>query len=80
MIDTRLHRNLAIKRIDLYRCIGCGVCVQSCMNDVIRLKRGTAYIAYQEDCSQCFACVEDCPREAISLGWVNVQDMHTVSK
>ena len=56
--------------IDEDLCIGCGVCVQSCMNDVIRMKKGKAYIAYQEDCSQCFSCVEDCSREAISLGWI----------
>jgi len=70
MLEKRLDRNLAIEEIDPYRCIGCGVCVQSCMNDVIRMKKGKASIEYQEDCSQCFACVEDCPREAISLGWV----------
>lgn len=61
---------LAIKEIDPYRCIGCGVCVQSCMNDVIRFRRGKAIIAYQEDCSTCLACEFDCPREAISFGWL----------
>jgi NAD-dependent dihydropyrimidine dehydrogenase PreA subunit len=70
MVEKRFKRKLAIKEIDSYRCIGCGVCMQSCMNDVIRMRKGMAYIKYQEDCSQCFACVEDCPREAISLGWV----------
>jgi NAD-dependent dihydropyrimidine dehydrogenase PreA subunit len=62
---------LVIKEIDFYRCIGCGVCFQSCTNDVIRMKGGKAYIAYQEDCSQCFACEKDCSREAISFGWIN---------
>ncbi|MDP2917019.1 MAG: 4Fe-4S dicluster domain-containing protein [Dehalococcoidia bacterium] len=63
-------KSIKIKEIMPHRCIGCGVCVQSCMNDVIRMKQGKATIAYQEDCSQCFACVIDCPRDAISLGWV----------
>ena len=72
MAMMRVRETLAIKEIDPYRCIGCGVCVQSCMNDVVRIKRGKAYIAYQEDCSACFFCVEDCPREAISLGLVSV--------
>lgn len=61
---------MAIKDIDPYRCIGCGVCAQSCMNDVVRMKGGKARIVYQEDCSQCFSCVIDCPRSAISLGWL----------
>jgi len=59
---------LLIKEIKPYRCIGCGVCVQSCPCDTIRMKKGKAYIAYQEDCCACFFCVEDCPREAICLG------------
>ena len=64
--------SLSIKEIDTYRCIGCGVCVQSCMNDVLRMKRGKAHIAYQEDCSICFACETDCPREAIFFGLVQI--------
>lgn len=68
MAKTR-PRKIAIVDIDSYRCIGCGVCVQSCPNDVIRMKRGKAYIAYQYDCSACFACEVDCPREAVSLGF-----------
>lgn len=62
---------IGIKEIASYRCIGCGVCVKSCMNDVIRMKRGVAYVTYPEDCSACFACLEDCPREAIIISVVN---------
>ena len=72
LTSMRLKRLLVIKEIDPYRCIGCGVCVQSCMNDVISMKKGRAVIAYQEDCSQCYSCVEDCPREAITMGWIDL--------
>ncbi len=60
-----------VTEIDPYLCIVCGVCVQSCQNDVIRMKRGQAYIKYPEDCSGCCFCMEDCPREAIFLGVVS---------
>jgi MinD superfamily P-loop ATPase len=68
MTKTATEARVVITEIMPYRCIGCGVCVESCMNDVIRMKRGKAHIAYQEDCAGCFVCREDCPREAISLG------------
>ncbi len=66
-----LGTTIAIDEIDPYRCIGCGVCVQSCQNDVIRMKGGKAYRAHLEECSGCTFCIEDCPREAISLGLVS---------
>ena len=62
---------VAVSVIDRYRCIGCGTCVQSCTNDVLRMKGGKAYIAYQEDCSACFGCEIDCPRDAIYLGLID---------
>lgn len=63
-----MAKKIRILSIDPYRCIGCGVCVQSCFNDVLRMKRGKAAVAYPEDCSQCFACEVDCPREAVIIG------------
>ncbi|MDP2718700.1 MAG: 4Fe-4S dicluster domain-containing protein [Dehalococcoidia bacterium] len=63
-------KQLKITEIDPYRCIGCTACVQSCFNDVLRMKKGKAVIAYGEDCSQCFSCEVDCPRDAVFFGWV----------
>ena len=56
-----------VAEIDHFRCIGCGVCVQSCQNDVLRLKKGKSFLRYPEDCSGCSFCIEDCPREAVTL-------------
>jgi NAD-dependent dihydropyrimidine dehydrogenase PreA subunit len=61
---------VAVIEIDRYRCIGCTVCVQSCTNDVLRMRGGKACIAYQEDCSACFSCEIDCPRDAVYLGLI----------
>ncbi len=59
---------VVIKEVDACRCIGCAVCVHSCPNDVLRMKAGKAYIAYADDCSACFACEVDCPRDAVVMG------------
>lgn len=49
-------------------CNGCGVCVDSCPTDVLRLDSGgKATAAYPQDCQACFLCIIDCPVDAIGL-------------
>jgi NAD-dependent dihydropyrimidine dehydrogenase PreA subunit len=52
-----------------YACTGCGVCVESCPVDVLRLDSAThkAVPLYAEDCQACFLCAIDCPRDAIDV-------------
>ena len=66
---------MAIQRIYEERCVGCRICVDSCMNDVIRMRKGKAYIAYPEDCTTCFSCEHDCPRYAIWIVAPRVKDI-----
>lgn len=70
MVADLTGKKISIKYIDPFRCIGCTACVQSCMNDVIRMQKGRAAIIYRNDCSACFACENDCPRDAIFFGIV----------
>ncbi len=60
---------MGIERIDESLCDGCGICVEGCPMDVIRLdeEKERAYIAYADDCGVCFQCATDCPQEAISV-------------
>ena len=73
MAIVMANRKIDITRIDPHRCIGCGTCVQSCMNDVLRMRRGKATIVYQNDCSACFACENDCPREAVFFDLIEIE-------
>lgn len=47
-------------------CIGCGVCVDDCPSDAIKMVDDLAVID-EELCSDCGACVDECPSDAISM-------------
>ena len=56
--------------IDKNQCIGCGICVNVCPQDVFfgSKKKKVPKVTYPEECWHCNACVLDCPRvEAIRL-------------
>lgn len=58
---------MAIEKIDYDKCIGCGICMDTCSCDVIRMDTytGKPRIAYKEECCVCLYCIEDCPVDAI---------------
>ncbi len=60
---------MGIKRIDEKLCTGCGICLEDCPMDVIRMNEETdkAYIRYPGDCQSCHLCEMACPENAIDL-------------
>lgn len=55
-----------ITRIDEEKCTGCGICVDTCPLDTLRLnEKEKAYIAYPEDCMTCYLCEMSCAFDAI---------------
>jgi NAD-dependent dihydropyrimidine dehydrogenase PreA subunit len=56
-----------IEGIDNSLCNGCGICIKSCMSDVLRMDEKTEkpIIKYPDDCSACLVCEMDCPQNAI---------------
>ena len=65
---------MVIEKLDIELCTGCGICINSCAVDVIRMdeKGGKAVIKYPGDCMCCFHCEWDCPEEAIYVSPVRV--------
>ena len=61
-----------ITDVNKTKCTGCGICVDLCNMDVLRLdtSNGKAYIAYHEDCMTCFECALNCPEDAIYVSFV----------
>ena len=54
-------------------CTGCGVCVESCPTDVLRLDATQKAVPmYPDDCQACLLCVIDCPREAVEVSFQRV--------
>ncbi len=58
-----------IESIDQTKCTGCGICVETCPIDTLRMDAGTgkAFIAYPEECMTCFVCEMNCPAGAVSV-------------
>ena len=55
---------MAVK-VDKEKCTGCGICVEACSVDAIKIEKDKAVIS--DECVECGVCVNECPNEAISL-------------
>ena len=51
--------------IDADECIGCGICVDACPQEVLEVVGGKADVVNEDACIACGDCVEDCPMGAI---------------
>ncbi len=58
---------MGVRHIDVDLCNGCGICVDCCPLDVLRMDGAgqKAYIKYLRDCQGCFLCQDQCPEDAI---------------
>lgn len=58
---------MGIRRIDRELCNCCGICIDNCPMDVIRMEENfqIPVIKYLRDCQSCFMCSHDCPQNAI---------------
>jgi electron transfer flavoprotein alpha subunit len=53
-------------KIDKSKCVGCGLCVQSCPLGMITLETRTAVAS--ANCVCCGSCLRECKAGAISCG------------
>jgi len=57
-----MEKAMAIK-INNDKCTGCGVCVDICPVQAIKIENQKAII--NEECVECAACIDQCPNQAI---------------
>jgi NAD-dependent dihydropyrimidine dehydrogenase PreA subunit len=60
-------KNVTSIKINPDRCTGCGVCLEVCPHDVLRVGNGKASIIDRDSCMECGACVSNCAFAALSV-------------
>lgn len=48
-------------------CTGCGVCIDSCPNDVLDLEDDLAIVVNGDNCDGCGTCAEECPMGCVEV-------------
>jgi NAD-dependent dihydropyrimidine dehydrogenase PreA subunit len=58
---------MGVRKIDVSGCTGCGICVEYCPMDVLRMDDDSqkAFIKYIRDCQGCFLCERVCPENVV---------------
>ena len=65
---------LALPRMIVENCTGCGLCVKTCPAQVLEMRNGKASIAHGDRCSQCSHCVAVCPVNALEDRYAGAED------
>ena len=52
--------------LETEECIGCGICVDACPQDVLEIAGGVVVVENEDACLACGDCVEECPMGCIT--------------
>jgi len=67
MPALRYLENVVTLKLDLEKCIGCGMCANVCPHGVLEIERRKARIIDRDACIECGACAGNCPVEALTV-------------
>ena len=60
-------KNVVTLSIDKNKCTGCGICLEVCPQNVLKIENKKAVIVEKDSCIECGACKMNCPFEAIEV-------------
>ena len=60
-------RGVSTLKLDVEKCIGCGMCVNVCPHAVFVVENRKAAITNVDRCMECGACAGNCPVDAIAV-------------
>ncbi|ROR25848.1 4Fe-4S dicluster protein [Mobilisporobacter senegalensis] len=66
-------------KIDIEKCIGCGLCCKDCPHHVLVLQNGKVTML-AEKCLECGHCVAICPKDAFTMSGYDMDEVKTYDK
>ena len=60
-------REVVTLALDQEKCVGCGMCLMVCPQEVLSMDNGSVGILNRDRCMECGACARNCPTEAITV-------------
>lgn len=67
MKKHKYFKGVATLKVDIKKCIGCGMCVIVCPHGVFAMEGKKTKIIDFNACMECGACAQNCPVEAIKV-------------
>lgn len=67
MMKQKYIKNVVTLKLDIEKCVGCGLCVTVCPHNVFAIENKKAIIVNKDNCIECGGCMNNCEPKAISV-------------
>lgn len=60
-------KNVVTLKLDIEKCVGCGLCVMVCPHNVFAIENKKAILVNKDNCIECGGCMNNCEPKAITV-------------
>jgi NAD-dependent dihydropyrimidine dehydrogenase PreA subunit len=60
-------KNVVTLQVDENKCTGCGMCLEVCPHEVLKMNGKRVHVQNRDACMECGACSRNCPVNAVSV-------------